>query len=90
MNAAAPAKPAPRPSRLKEIGIIIREQPPRRQQEQPEAKASDKNEDPKIRRKGKKPLKKTPVKPSGEPTPFLGKRALLEAAQDKLRNEAWL
>ena len=71
-------------------GIIIREQPPQRQQEQLEAEASDKNEDPEIKRKGKKPLKKTPSEPSGEPIPFPGRRALLEVAQDRLRNEAWL
>ena len=35
-------------------------------------------------------LKKAPVEPSGEPIPFPGKRALLEVAQDRLRNEAWL
>ena len=35
-------------------------------------------------------MKKTPKKPFGEPTPFPGKRALLEVAQDRLRNEAWL
>ena len=45
-----------------------------------EAEASDKNEEPKIRRKGKKPLKKTFEKPSGKPTPFPSKRALLEVA----------
>ena len=85
MNAAESAKPAPRSSRPREQGIIIREQPPQRQQEKLEADASDKNEDLEIRRKGKKPLKKAIVKPSGELTPFPSRRALLEAAQDRLR-----
>ena len=88
MNAAAPTKFAPRPSRPREKGIIIREQPLQERLKQPEAKASDKNEDPEIRRKEKKPLKKAPVQPSGESTPSLARRALLEAAQDKLRIEA--
>ena len=35
-------------------------------------------------------MKKAPKKPSGERTSLSGKRALLEAAQDRLRNEAWL
>ena len=35
-------------------------------------------------------MKKTPEKPSGEPTSLSSKRALLKAAQDRLRNEAWL
>ena len=35
-------------------------------------------------------MKKALVKPSSEHIPFLGIRALLEAAQDRLRNEAWL
>ena len=80
----------PRSSRPRETGIIIREQPPQRQQEQAKVETSDETEDPEIRRKGKKPLKTTPKKPSGEPTSLSGKRALLEAAQDRLRNEAWL
>ena len=78
MNVAALAKLAPRPSRPKEKGIIIREQPLRRQQEQLEAKTSDKNEDPEIKRKGKKPLKKTPIKPSSEPILFLAKEFCLK------------
>ena len=64
-----------------------REQSPQEQLKQPEAEASDKDEDPEIRRKGKKPSKKAPVQPSSESTPSPAKRALLEAAQDKLRTE---
>ena len=88
MNAAAPVKPASRLSRLRERGIIIKEQPPQKQQEQPETEASDKNEDPEIKRKGKKPLKKALVQPSSESTPSPARRALLEVAQNKLRIEA--
>ena len=35
-------------------------------------------------------MKKAPVEPSGEPIPFPSRRALLEVAQDRLSNEAWL
>ena len=80
MNAAAPAKFAPRPSRLREKRIKIMEQPPQEQLEHPEAKASDKDEDPEIRRKGKKPMKKTPMQPSKESTPSFARRALFEVA----------
>ena len=75
MNAAAPTKPALRLSRLRERGITIKEQPPQKQQEQPEAEASDKNEDAEIRRKGKKPLKKALMQTSGEFTPSPARRA---------------
>ena len=61
MNAAAPAKSVPRPSRPRERRITIREQPPQEQLEQPEAKASNKDEDAEIKRNGKKPLKKAPM-----------------------------
>ena len=35
-------------------------------------------------------MKKTPEKPSSEPTSLSSKRALLKAAQDRSRTEAWL
>ena len=89
MTAAAPTNPAPRSSRLRERGIIIKEQPLQRQLEQPEAEASGKNEDPEIRRKGKKLSKKALVEPSSEPTLFPSRKALLKVAQDRLRTKAW-
>ena len=69
ISATTLVKPAPRLSRPRERRIVIWEQPPQKQQKQPEAEASDKDEDTKIRRKGKKPLKKALVQPSSESTP---------------------
>ena len=89
MRAAAPAKPAHRPSRPRKKGIMIREQVPQDQtNNQAEAEASDKDEDPKIRRKGKKLVKKALVKPFREYTPSLVRRALLEVAQNRMRSQA--
>ena len=93
MSAAAQAKPAHRPSRPIEKGIMIRDQVPQDQtKNQAEAEASDKDEDedPEIKRKGKKPVKKAPMEPSRESTPFPIRRALLEVAQNRMRSEAWV
>ena len=87
MNAIAPSKSAPRPFKLRERGITIREQPP---QEQPKAKASNKDEDPEIIRKGKKPVKKSPAQPSAELPPSSIKKALLEIVENGMRTKAWL
>ena len=43
-----------------------------------------------LEEKGKRLLEKALEKTSGKQTPFPGKRALLEAAQDRLRRKAWL
>ena len=70
MKAAALEKPAHKPSRPRERGIMIREQVPQDQTKiRVEAEASDKDEDPEIRRKGKKPVKKPPMEPYRESTP---------------------
>ena len=85
MNAVAPTKSLL--SRSRERGITIREQPP---QEQPKVKASDKDEDPEIRRKRKKPVKKAPAQPSAKLPPSFVRKALLEAAENRMRTKAWL
>ena len=90
MNAAAPAKSAQRPFGPREKGIMIKEQPPQEQQKQPEAEASDKDEDPEIIKKGKKPVKKALAQPSEELLPSSVRKALLEAAENRIRTEAWL
>ena len=70
---------------------MIREQVPQDQtKNQAEAEASDKDEVPKIRRKGKKPVKKAIVEPSRKSTPSPVRRAFLEAAHNRMRLEAWV
>ena len=90
MNATAPTKSAQRPFRPRERGIMIREQAPQEQQKQPEVEALDKNEDPEIRRKGKKCVKKTPAQPSKELPPSSIRKTLLKATKNKMRAEAQL
>ena len=91
MRATALAKLAHKSSRPREKGIVVKKQVPQDQtKNQVEAEASDTDEDPEIRRKGKKPLKKAPMEPSRESTPSLIRRALLEVAQNRMRSEAWV
>ena len=69
---------------------MIREQPPQEQQKQPEAEASYKDENPEIKRKGKKLVKRAPAQPSKElPSSFI-RKTLLEAAENRMRTEVWL
>ena len=88
MNSVALAKSAPKLFRLKERGITIREQPPQEQLEQPEAESSNTDEDPEIRRKGKKPVKQAPARPSAELPPSSVRKVLLEATKNRMRTEA--
>ena len=87
MNAAALKKFAQRPSKPRERRIMIREQPPQEQQKQPKVEASDKDEDPEIRRKEKKPVKRAPAQPSKELLPSSIRKTLLEVAENRMRTE---
>ena len=91
MDVATPAKPATRASRPRERRIMIREpnlldQP----LQQAEAKTLDKDKDLEIKRKDKKLMKKATMEPSSESTPSPVRRALLEAGENRLREEAWV
>ena len=86
MNAAAPTRPISRPLRSRERGIVIRELILQVQQEQQvEAEALDRNEDPEYKKKGKRKLKKAPVEPSRDSTPSPLRTAQREATKNKMR-----
>ena len=70
---------------------MIREPFPQVQQEtQAEAETSDNDEDPEYKCKGKKKVRKAPAEPSRDSTPSPLRKAKKEAAEKKLREEAWL